>query len=83
MSAPPIIFRKGDSVKVTAGGRTVRAHVILASGNGRSLMLDFDAMLSPDSELGGYIGMMPLLWSAEHARFEDLIKSCPIEIERA
>jgi hypothetical protein len=83
VSAPPIIFAKGDAVKITAGGRTVRGHVIMASPNGKSLFLDFDAMLHPDSELGGYVGMMPVSWNEEHASFEDLIKGGTIGIEHA
>lgn len=57
-------LRRGDFVRVTADGRTVRAMVTLASTNGRSIMVMFDA------RLGGWLGAMPLslnddgTWSA-------------------
>lgn len=56
---------------------------MLGSGNGRSLMLGFEAMLPPKPGAGAYVGMMPVLWSDEHACFEDLITSSTIGIERA
>jgi hypothetical protein len=39
---------------------------MLASENSKSLMLQFDAML------GGYVGMMPVLWVNDH--YADLIE---------
>ena len=61
----PLPLRRGDYVEVTFEGRTLPAMVTLASENGKSLMLMFDGML------GGYAGMMPVLWSQDH--YEDLI----------
>jgi hypothetical protein len=46
-------FKRGDFVQLSAGGRTVKAMVVLASGNGVALM--FDGMLL------GHLGMMPVL----------------------
>jgi hypothetical protein len=45
----------GDRVRITCDGRTVDGTVLLASGNGRSLMLSFEAILA------GHVGMMPVL----------------------
>lgn len=47
-------LQRGEFVVVTASGRTVRAMVTLASANGRSIVLMFDAML------GGFVGVMPV-----------------------
>lgn len=50
---PPL--GRGDFVVLTTDtGRRVEAMVVLASPNGRSLMLMFDAMI------GGWLGQMPI-----------------------
>jgi hypothetical protein len=55
-------LKKGDKVKLTYGGETVEAEVLIASGNGRSLMLTFDALLKPEGlRAGGFAGMLPVL----------------------
>lgn len=54
MTGEPLNFQRGDHVWLTAEDRTVEAMVILASDNGRSLMLAFDALLH------GHLGMMPV-----------------------
>lgn len=48
-------FKTGDAVRIECEGRTVVGSVALASSNGKSLMLEFDAMLA------GHLGMMPVL----------------------
>lgn len=50
----PVNFQRGDYVWLTAEDRTVAALVVLASDNGRSLMLAFDAMVH------GHAGLMPV-----------------------
>jgi hypothetical protein len=52
----PPKFEPGARVRVTFAGRTVEATVVLASRNGRSVLLEFEAIL------GGYAGLLPLLW---------------------
>ena len=47
-------YKTGDAVEISHNGRTVEGTVILASSNGLSLMLQFEAML------GGHVGMMPV-----------------------
>jgi len=50
------MLKRGETVRLTFAGRTVDAFVALASPNGRSLFLMFDAVV------GGYVGGLPLLW---------------------
>ena len=69
------IWRKGDAVKITYAGRTVLGKVILASPNGRSLALAFDAMLA------GWPGGMPVLWDDATASFRDLGPGHEVRIE--
>lgn len=47
-------YAKDDDIEVTCEGRTVEGKVILASPNGLSLMIGFEAMF------GGHVGMMPV-----------------------
>lgn len=61
-------FRRGDLVHIEWLGRKVAGRIRLASPNGQSLMLAFDAMLE------GYAGMMPVLWDSAHQLFRDLVK---------
>lgn len=48
--------RPDGELMLTLGGRTLRAKIRLASKNGFSLALVYDGML------GGFVGMVPLLW---------------------
>jgi hypothetical protein len=56
---------------------TKRAIVVLASENGRSLMVTFDGMFWPGN---GYVGMMPLL-QLDDGSFVDLIGRQPVGVE--
>jgi hypothetical protein len=69
-------LRRGEYVLVEHAGRKADAQVVLVSANGASLMLTFDAML------GGYMGMMPVLWSKEQGAYIDLIKNEQVGITR-
>lgn len=51
---PATIYEKGDSVQIEHEGRTVDGTITLASPNGKSLILAFEAML------GGHVGQMPV-----------------------
>jgi len=64
------IWKTGDEVQITMGGRTVVGRVLLASPNGRALALSFEAMLGPEGG-GAYVGMMPVL--EEDGVFRDLV----------
>jgi hypothetical protein len=68
---PPL--RTGDPVIITYEGRTVSGHVILASPNGKSLMLEFEAIL------GGFVGMMPVL-EREDGDYHDLLSGNVVKV---
>ena len=53
---PERIWKTGDKVRVKHEGREVDGEVMLSSGNGRALVLSFEAIL------GGHVGTMPVLW---------------------
>lgn len=61
-------LRTGETVHIERGRQRLEGTVIVASKNGRSLMLAFDGMI------GGYIGMMPVLAAEEGAPYCDLIE---------
>jgi hypothetical protein len=54
---------------------TRAGRVVLASGNGKSLVLGWE-----DGMLGGYVGTMPAL--AEGDGYIDLIEGKPVEITK-
>ena len=66
-------MKTGDAVSITYDGRTVPGTIKLASPNGRSLMLEFDAML------GGFVGMMPVLADDDGA-YRDLVLGRPVVV---
>jgi hypothetical protein len=45
---------KGDKIEIIHEGRIIDGIVLMASGNGLSLMIAFDAMIT------GHLGMMPV-----------------------
>jgi len=61
------VWQTGEQVRITYEGRPVDGEVELASPNGRSLAVRFDAVL------GGYVGMMPALWDEQSAAFVGFI----------
>lgn len=61
------IWKTGDQARIIYEGRTVLGSVKLASPNGHSLMLEFDAIL------GGFAGMMPALMDDREGIYRDLI----------
>lgn len=61
------IWKAGDLVQITYRQQTIVGRVILASSNGRSLMLEFEGML------GGFVGRMPVLQADNNGPFQDLI----------
>lgn len=73
-SRPPRVWKKGDVVRITFEGQSARAEVLLASGNGKSLMLQFEAIV------GGFVGMMPVLWNDATGSFEEIVGHLPVEV---
>lgn len=68
------IWKTGERVRIAYEDRMVTGSVLLASGNGKSLMLEFDALL------GGYAGRMPVLWNESAGRFECLVVNLPVTL---
>jgi hypothetical protein len=66
-------LKTGDPVMVTFEHETVEGFVRLASGNGRSLVLAFDAIL------GGYLGMMAVSVD-DDGKATDLLTGRPVTI---
>jgi hypothetical protein len=62
----PMTWAKGDLAKVQYGDDTVEAEVVLASSNGRSLMLAFEG------RLGGHLGSMAVL-EDDHGEYRSII----------
>jgi len=67
-------YKTGDRVLLTIDKVENPATVLLASANGRSLALGFEAMI------GGYVGMMPVFWSEELSEFVDLINGRAVSV---
>lgn len=68
------VWNTGDAVMVEFEGRTLRASVLLASHNGRSLALQFDGLV------GGYAGMMPAMWNDARRTFVDIMELRPVVV---
>ena len=66
-------WKTGDKVRITYGEQTTEGNILLASENGRALMLAFEAVL------GGYAGHMPVRY--ERGTFRDLIQQREVLIE--
>lgn len=69
-------FKQGERALIKFAGREATATVVMASENGRSLLLSFPAML------GGYLGMMPVLDEFGNGDFRDLMTHQQVEISR-
>lgn len=69
------IFKTGDAVVIGYDGRREVGRVRLASPNGLSLMLEFEAVLC------GYLGTMPVIGD-DRGGYRDLLFGRPITLER-
>lgn len=76
MSAPARVadLARGDFAVVTFAATTVRAMVVLVSDDARSVAIMFSGVL------GGYVNMMPLLWSDARGGYVDLITAGDVVI---
>lgn len=72
-------FTRGQFVRLTCGDQSMKAMVMLASGNGKSLMLGFDGALRLPSG-GACFGSMPVLMD-DAGVYRDLIENAPVQIE--
>jgi len=69
--------QKGERLSITFEGQTVEGVVLLASENGRSLVLGFE-----DTMLGGYGGSMPVLREEGSGAYYDLITGSRVWLRR-
>lgn len=74
MTQPSRIWKKGERVTIGYVGRRVTGRVELASANGVSLMLAFEALLA------GYAGHMPVLWNEKEGGYRCLILGAVVEL---
>jgi len=74
-------LERGQFVRLTYGGETVKAMVILASPNGKSLMFSFDGALSGGESEGIYFGSMPVLQDDDGV-YRDLVLGEVVTIEQ-
>ena len=72
-------MKRGDFVLVTFGGKSIKAIVMIASENQRSLMLSFDGALHSPSG-GAFFGTMPVLMG-DDGIYRDLVENKPVLIE--
>jgi hypothetical protein len=61
----------GDAVQIECAGRSISGTVILASENGRSLLLGFEAILD------GCVGLMPVL-RVDDGSYQSVVTGIPI-----
>jgi hypothetical protein len=71
------IWKTGDAVRVTCKGRTVVGTIALASPNGKSLALQFDALAGDD---GIWLNGTALFWDDETRKFRDLRTGVVMEL---
>lgn len=69
---PLRVWKDGEQVRITVERHTVEGVVVLASLNGKALILDFDAILA------GHVGSMPVLW--RDGGYWTVIGSTPVEL---
>lgn len=70
-------YARGDRVWIECGGLTIAGIVILASENGKSLMLGFDGVLD-----GKHAGMCPVL-RCDDGVYRSIINSVEVCLTRA
>ncbi len=61
------VWTTGERCRITVGPRTVPAEVVLASDNGRSLFVQFEALLV------GHAGEAPLSWREDLEGFYSIV----------
>ena len=71
------VWKTGDAVRITVKEHTVPGKVLLASGNGKSLALQFEAILA------GYVGMMPVLYDDEIGAYRALVCGTRVIVQPA
>ena len=73
---PSRIWKTGERLVITSGGKTLDGKVLLASSNGISLAIAYDGFLSPyPIGMGGYL---PVLWT--QGAFRDLMTASEVTL---
>ncbi|MBK3333534.1 hypothetical protein [Burkholderia pseudomallei] len=70
-------WKRGDWVHLECDGHTLPAMVLLASANGKSLMLGFDAVID------GHVGTMPVLRSDDGMTYVSIVTGIEVHIRPA
>jgi len=69
----------GDPVLLTVGEQTIEAEVLFASGNGRSVMLEFDGAVSVGGGLA--LAMLPVLLG-DDGTWSEIVTGSPVDVRR-
>ena len=73
-----MMFGKGDHVRLTIGDKSLEAIVVLASDNGRSLMLVFDGTVWLHGAM--IAGYLPVLQDADGPDWSEILTGQPVQI---
>lgn len=68
-------LRSGDPVRIKCEGKSIAGTVILASSNGKSLLLAFEGILA------GHVCRMPVLRD-EDGRYQSIVSGDFVEVSR-
>jgi hypothetical protein len=71
---PSRIWKKGEVAIIELDGEKAEGVVILAAPNAVSLALEFEAII------GGYAGMMPVLWDVGEGVYRGLVCGRPVKL---
>jgi hypothetical protein len=66
-------LRKGDEVQIRCTGKSITGTVLMASSNGKSLMLGFEAIID------GHVGMMPVLQD-DDGTYHSIVTGIQVEL---
>ena len=68
-------FQRMDRISITCDGQTIVGVILLASSNGKSLVLGFDAVID------GHVGMMPVL-KGDDGVYRSIVSDIEVNIRR-
>jgi len=74
-----LVLEAGDAVLLTVGEQTIEAEVLFASGNGRSVMLEFDGAVSVGGGLA--LAMLPVLLG-DDGTWSEIVTGSPVDVRR-
>jgi hypothetical protein len=68
-------MKRGDKITIEHAGRIVLGMVLLASSNGKSLMLGFDGIIE------GHVGSMPVLRD-DDGSYRSIMSGCNVKVKK-